>query len=142
MTPYYDSLLAKVTAWGRTREGARERMKRALAEFRVVGVATNIPYLQEILDMPDFITGNLDTGFLDRHSVQALEPLEQHREAAQIAALLIVDGGLETSRATTRRPRMVISQRSAVHGPSAWRERMTGVAQSRGKADDGPTSSL
>ena len=69
VTPYYDSLLAKVTAWGRNREGARTRMKRALAEFRVVGVATNIPYLQQILDLPDFIDGRIDTGFLDRHEV-------------------------------------------------------------------------
>ena len=67
VSPYYDSLLAKVTAWGRNREGARTRMKRALAEFRVVGVATNIPYLQQILDHPDFIAGRIDTGFLDRH---------------------------------------------------------------------------
>jgi len=93
ITPYYDSLLAKVTAWGRTREGARTRMRRALQEFRVVGVATNIPYLQQILDMPDFINGKLDTGFLDRHEVVAEEPLAQQKEAAEIAALLLVTGG-------------------------------------------------
>jgi acetyl-CoA carboxylase biotin carboxylase subunit len=92
VTPYYDSLLAKVTAWGRNREGARARLKRALAEFRVVGVATNIPYLREILDLPDFIAGNLDTGFLDRNQVTIQEPLSQEREAAEIAALLLVSG--------------------------------------------------
>lgn len=132
VTPYYDSLLAKVTAWGRTREGARERMKRALAEFRVVGVATNIPYLQEILDMPDFITGNLDTGFLDRHQVQALEPLEQHLQAAQIAALLIVHGGIEAPREPDASHANGHQPAPVRGGRSAWRDRMTGTAQSRG----------
>ncbi|WP_322819190.1 acetyl-CoA carboxylase biotin carboxylase subunit [Tepidiforma sp.] len=93
VTPYYDSLLAKVTAWGRNREGARQRMKRALAEFRVVGVATNIPYLQQILDLPDFISGNIDTGFLDRNQVLAEENYEEQRQIAEIAALLFVTAG-------------------------------------------------
>jgi acetyl/propionyl-CoA carboxylase alpha subunit len=93
VTPYYDSLLAKVTAWGRNREGARQRMKRALAEFRVVGVATNIPYLQQILDLPDFISGNIDTGFLDRNQVLAEENFEEQRRVAEIAALLFVTSG-------------------------------------------------
>jgi acetyl-CoA carboxylase, biotin carboxylase subunit len=92
VTPYYDSLLAKVTAWGRNREGARTRMKRALDEFRVVGVATNIPYLKQILEMPDFIGGHIDTGFLDRHEVFPEEDLAEQRELAEIAALLVVAG--------------------------------------------------
>ncbi len=93
VTPYYDSLLAKVTAWGRNREGARTRMKRALAEFRVVGVATNIPYLQQILNHPDFIAGNVDTGFLDRNQVLVEENLEQQQRMAEIASLMLVTGG-------------------------------------------------
>ncbi|WP_322796172.1 acetyl-CoA carboxylase biotin carboxylase subunit [Tepidiforma sp.] len=90
VTPYYDSLLAKVTAWGRNREGARQRMKRALAEFRVVGVATNIPYLQQILDLPAFIEGDIDTGFLDRNRVLAEEHFSDQQRLAEIAALLFV----------------------------------------------------
>lgn len=98
VTPYYDSLLAKVTAWGRNREGALERMKRALAEFRVVGVATNIPYLQQILEMPDFVEGKFDTGFLDRYRISAQEPLAMQKEAAELAALLFVTGNARGSR--------------------------------------------
>jgi acetyl-CoA carboxylase biotin carboxylase subunit len=93
VTPYYDSLLAKVTAWGRNREESRARMKRALAEFRLVGVATNIPYLQRVLDLPDFIEGRIDTGFLDRHHVLPEEPLAEQEEAAELAALLLVASG-------------------------------------------------
>jgi len=93
VTPYYDSLLAKVTAWGRNREGARTRMQRALAEFRVVGVATNIPYLSQILDHPDFIAGDVDTGFLDRNQVLVEEDLDEQERMTEIAALLLVTGG-------------------------------------------------
>jgi acetyl-CoA carboxylase biotin carboxylase subunit len=126
VTPYYDSLLAKVTAWGRNREGARARMKRALAEFRVVGVATNIPYLQEILDLPDFVAGNLDTGFLDRHQVSAHEPLAQQELAAEIAALLVVTSkdGLERNGAQANGHGAAV----AVPRGSAWREQMGGIA--------------
>jgi acetyl-CoA carboxylase biotin carboxylase subunit len=128
VTPFYDSLLAKVTAWGRTREGARARMKRALAEFRVVGVATNIPYLQEILDLPDFIEGRIDTGFLDRHQVSAQEPLEQQKLAAEIAALLFV-----TSReGAERNGNGQVNGSAPPKATSAWRERMSGSGSGTG----------
>jgi acetyl-CoA carboxylase biotin carboxylase subunit len=125
VTPYYDSLLAKVTAWGRNREGARSRMKRALAEFRVEGVATNIPYLAQILDVPDFIDGNMDTGFLDRHSVIAEEAVEQQRLAAEIGALLLVTSGEQGSErnGASARP-----NGNHTAGVSAWRERMGNYA--------------
>jgi acetyl-CoA carboxylase biotin carboxylase subunit len=124
VTPYYDSLLAKVTAWGRNREGARTRMKRALQEFRVVGVATNIPYLQQIIDHPDFIFGAVDTGFLDRHQVFAEEPLAEQRELAEIAALLLVTGGEADYAESTNGASATNGHRA---NGSNWRSRMTGL---------------
>ncbi len=133
VTPYYDSLLAKVTAWGRNREGARQRMKRALAEFRIVGVATNIPYLQQILDLPDFVLGNLDTGFLDRHQVVAEEPLEQQHRAAEIAALLYVTGhAADPATAGTSNGAYGNGAARLPQGGSAWRERMGAMPVQRG----------
>lgn len=125
VTPYYDSLLAKVTAWGRNREGARTRMRRALSEFRIVGVATNIPYIQQILDLPDFIEGRIDTGFLDRHHVLASEPLEEQQTLAEIAALLFVTGGLEASEKNGTNGTLAAGVGARQSG-SAWREQMTG----------------
>ncbi len=119
VTPYYDSLLAKVTAWGRTREGALSRMKRALAEFRVVGVATNIPFLREILDNADFRRGDVDTGFLDRHQVSAAEPLVEQKLAAEIASLLLV-----TSSDAPERNLAGATTNGHRRNGSAWRERM------------------
>ena len=133
VTPDYDSLLAKVTAWGRTRDGAIMRMRRALAEFRVVGVATNIPYLQEILGMDDFKSGNFDTGFLDRHQVSAVEGLEQQKLVAQLASLLMVTSGDSAERGAASNGNGNGAQNG--HGSqkaSAWRERMSGAALSQG----------
>ncbi len=64
--PYYDSLIAKLIAFGATREEALARLKRALDEFVIEGVKTTIPFHQKLIAHPDFISGNFDTGFLDR----------------------------------------------------------------------------
>jgi acetyl-CoA carboxylase biotin carboxylase subunit len=64
--PYYDSLVAKLIAWGSNREEARTRMLRALGMFVVEGIYTSIPLHLRILNHPDFIAGKLDTGFLSR----------------------------------------------------------------------------
>ena len=116
VTPYYDSLLAKVTAWGMDREDARARMIRALRESRVVGVATNIPFLLQILRLPAFIEGRLDTGFLDRHQVESQQSEEPLREAAAIAALLTLSGENRSFAANGEAP----GRRPAV---SRWRQR-------------------
>ena len=57
ITPYYDSLLVKMTAWGREFRHACQRMDRGLREFRVRGVKTNIPFLENVVNHPDFQAG-------------------------------------------------------------------------------------
>ncbi len=70
--PYYDSLIAKVIAIGRTRGDAIKIMKRALKEFHVEGVKTTIPLHQRILEDDFFCTGNIDTQFVQKR-LQAYE---------------------------------------------------------------------
>jgi pyruvate carboxylase len=65
LTPYYDSLLVKVTAWGNTLPEACQRMDRALREFRIRGVKTNIPFLENVVNHPTFQNGQTTTTFLD-----------------------------------------------------------------------------
>ncbi|MCE9564806.1 MAG: pyruvate carboxylase [Planctomycetes bacterium] len=65
ITPFYDSLLVKVSAFGLRFEDAARRMKRALQEFRVRGVKTNIPFLLNLIDHPQFLEGDVTTRFLD-----------------------------------------------------------------------------
>jgi pyruvate carboxylase len=67
ITPFYDSLLVKTTAWGRDFTQARERMDRALREFRIRGVKTNIPFLENVLHHPVFQAGDTTTRFIEDH---------------------------------------------------------------------------
>lgn len=63
--PYYDPLLAKVIAWGETRQEAAERLVKALGDFRVEGIKTTIPTNLLILGSPRYLSGDMDTGFID-----------------------------------------------------------------------------
>jgi pyruvate carboxylase len=65
ITPYYDSLLVKVTAWGHTRTRPSRRMDRALREFRIRGVATNLQFLENVINHPLFRSGECTTRFID-----------------------------------------------------------------------------
>jgi len=65
ITPYYDSLLVKTTAWGREFQHACQRMDRCLREFRVRGVKTNIPFLENVVNHPDFQAGRVTTAWLE-----------------------------------------------------------------------------
>ena len=67
ITAYYDSMLAKLVAWGPDRQSSIGRMARALESFPVLGVATNIPFLLRALAHPDFVSGGYDTGFIGNH---------------------------------------------------------------------------
>ena len=65
ITRHYDSLLEKVTAWASSREGAIDRMRRALQEFRIRGVATNIDFLERLVGDEAFRQGQVTTRFID-----------------------------------------------------------------------------
>ena len=64
--PYYDSLIAKLIVWGKDREQTLARGKRALEEFTVEGIKTTIPFHLKVLQDERFISGNFDTGFLEK----------------------------------------------------------------------------
>jgi pyruvate carboxylase len=65
LAAYYDSLLVKVTAWGKSLPEACRRMDRALREFRIRGVTTNIPFVENVVNHPKFRAGEITTSFLD-----------------------------------------------------------------------------
>ncbi|MCC7430820.1 acetyl-CoA carboxylase biotin carboxylase subunit [bacterium] len=67
--PYYDSMIAKLITWGKDRNEAIIRMQRALDEFIVEGIETTIPFHKKMMVNKDFISGNFDTGFLDRNKI-------------------------------------------------------------------------
>jgi pyruvate carboxylase len=64
---HFDSMLVKLTCSGSDFEGAIRRARRAIAEFRIRGVSTNLPFLASVLDDPEFAAGKVTTGFIDAH---------------------------------------------------------------------------
>lgn len=70
ITPFYDSMVAKLIVWGKDREEAIARMKRALDEFVIDGVHTTIPFHSKLLEHPDFVEGNFATNFLEIHQLE------------------------------------------------------------------------
>lgn len=65
ISPYYDSLIAKLIIWGRSRQEAILRMERALSEFQIDGIKTTIPFLQYLMCDEDFRCGTVDTSFVN-----------------------------------------------------------------------------
>ncbi|EMR07640.1 2-oxoglutarate carboxylase small subunit [Bhargavaea cecembensis DSE10] len=65
ITPHYDSLLVKVSTWGMTFKEAAAKMERNLQEFRIRGIKTNIPFLENVVKHPDFLSGRYNTAFID-----------------------------------------------------------------------------
>jgi acetyl-CoA carboxylase biotin carboxylase subunit len=63
---YYDPMISKLAAWGRTRAEAIDRMRRALDEYAVGGIKTSLPYFRELIRDEEFIAARLDTGFIPR----------------------------------------------------------------------------
>ena len=67
ISPFFDSMLVKVSSWGRTLDGAIQRINRALREFRIRGVKTNIAFLENVLEHPTFSSGEARVTFLENH---------------------------------------------------------------------------
>ncbi len=67
ISPFYDPMIAKLIVWGADRTQALARLSQALAEFRIVGLATNIAFLKRLVEGEAFSTADLDTGLIDRH---------------------------------------------------------------------------
>jgi len=65
ISPYYDSLISKLVVYGATRAEAILRMRRALEEYKIVGVRTNIPFHQNLMDSMRYMAGNFDTRFVE-----------------------------------------------------------------------------
>jgi acetyl-CoA carboxylase biotin carboxylase subunit len=87
ISPYYDSLIAKLVVRGESRGEALLRMRRALEEFKIIGIRTNIPFHQLMMDSTRFVAGQYDTRFVEeRFSMEAAE--EGKEDLSEIAAML------------------------------------------------------
>ena len=83
--PYFDSLLAKLISWGRTRKEAISRLKMALDEILIEGVPTTIPFFKILLENKDFLNGNFTTDFIEKSGVlEKILPLPPRRRISRI----------------------------------------------------------
>jgi len=105
ITPYYDPMIAKLIVWGETRAQAILRMRRALEEYRIVGVQTNIPFHQNLMDSHRFMGGQYDTRFVEeRFSIaESGDARPNHAEIAAILATLVAHRQAERSAQIIRR---------------------------------------
>ncbi|MEW6709569.1 MAG: acetyl-CoA carboxylase biotin carboxylase subunit [Candidatus Riflebacteria bacterium] len=85
----YDSMVAKLIVWGRTRNEALDRMTAALKEYDIQGIETTIPFHLHVLKHPDFRSGNFSTSFVDKHFEQFIRELKESstQEKELVAAI-------------------------------------------------------
>ena len=95
VTPFYDSLLVKLTTSGVDFTSAARRARRALSEFQVRGVATNVSFLRALLAEPDFLSGDLTTAFLDEHPDEVVTLLIESHVSAEDTAAAVAQSGLD-----------------------------------------------
>jgi acetyl-CoA carboxylase biotin carboxylase subunit len=109
---HYDSLISKLVAWGESRDEAISRMRRAVAEYKVLGIATTLPFFERVMRHPAFLAGEFDTSFVE----SMLEHAERDRvrpvEVAVAAAAI---------RAYRDRRAARLAPRASGPLPSAWR---------------------
>ena len=110
---HYDPLISKLVAWGADRTEALDRMRRAVAEYTVLGIRTTLPFFGRVLRDPEFLAGDFDTGFVARFLAKPVAPpSDELCEAAVIAAAV---------RAVRERQAARLQTASATGATSAWR---------------------
>jgi acetyl-CoA carboxylase biotin carboxylase subunit len=88
ITVHYDPMISKLCAWAHSRPAAIDRMRRALGEYHVGGIRTNLAFHRLVMRHPRFIAGDYDTGFIDRHKSE-LTPAAAGDEVAALAAIAV-----------------------------------------------------
>jgi len=118
ITTDYDSMVAKVIAWGEDRDHAIRRLQRALVEYRLVGILTNIEFLQQILASEKFIGGNANTTYLDHFKLIPLRQESSIEEEVALAAALVTHHARKEAQKKAH---------GSIWLATAWREQMRGT---------------
>jgi acetyl-CoA carboxylase biotin carboxylase subunit len=117
---YYDPMISKLAAWGRTREEAIDRMRRALDEYEVGGIRTTLPFFREIVRDEEFVAGRLDTGFIPRF-------FARRAEQADAATRGRAEAGQDETETVTRDLAIIAAALArASHAPSSTAESAAG----------------
>ena len=103
VSSYYDPLVSKLCVWAPTRERAVAKMRRALSEYVVTGIKTNLAFHEQLFNHPAFIAGDYDTGFIERHrdELLALPKIAPEDQEAVAVAVALAASKLERATGTT-----------------------------------------
>jgi acetyl-CoA carboxylase biotin carboxylase subunit len=99
---YYDPMISKLAAWGRTRGEAIDRLRRALDEYAIGGIKTTLPFFREVVRDQEFIDAKLDTGFITRFNERragSLTAVTDHDQASREADIAMIAAALAYQRA-------------------------------------------
>ncbi|CAF1015861.1 unnamed protein product [Rotaria sordida] len=126
ISPFYDSLLVKVIAHARNHQEACSKMVRALREFRIRGVKTNIPFLLNVLKHKQFLEGSITTSFLDENPTlfKFVPPQDRAQKLLFYISEVLVNGPL-TPLGTDKKPAMIKPELPPVKKkeiPDGWRQ--------------------
>ena len=111
ITPYYDPLISKLCVWAQDRPQAIARMRRALSEYKVVGIKTNLSFHKLVMDHPAFCSGEYNTGFIDAYKDELL-PVEPEADLLAVAAATIAQ--------SHKQARTEEGSQDSNAGPSPW----------------------
>ena len=118
----YDPMIAKLVVWGRDRDEAIRRTRRALREYRVAGIRTSIPFFLALLQDEDFLAGRYTTGFITPDFLDGLESTRNDEVASIVAAIAQLDRDLQPA-----------SDAPSASGPTAWKRSALWRATHRGR---------
>jgi acetyl-CoA carboxylase biotin carboxylase subunit len=85
---HYDPLISKLVAYGHSRQDALARMRRAVSEYKILGIKTTLPFFGRVLRHPDFVSGDFDTSFVERALAETVVESESRVEVALAAAAI------------------------------------------------------
>ncbi|MEO8674999.1 MAG: biotin/lipoyl-containing protein, partial [Casimicrobiaceae bacterium] len=118
ISPWYDPMIAKLVVHGEDRAAALRRLAEALAAYEIVGVATNVAFLQRVVAHEAFASGNVDTGLIARNHAALFPPRSPLPDDALLAASLAEVGLLAAARAATART--TTDPHSPWHAVDSW----------------------
>jgi acetyl-CoA carboxylase biotin carboxylase subunit len=122
----YDAMISKLCAWAPTRAQAVERMRRALDEYDVRGLTTNLDFQRRLVRVPDFISGRYDTGFIERNRqlLLATEAPALHEPDEAMAAAVLLATLAEAERGQPQAAAATPSEASSAWATAARRRRL------------------
>jgi acetyl-CoA carboxylase biotin carboxylase subunit len=100
ISSFYDPLISKLSVWAPTRDRAVAKMRRALSEYVVTGIRTNLAFHEKLFAHPEFVAGRYDTGFLDRHKDELLGYSRVPEESERAVAVAVALAAARMERAT------------------------------------------